>query len=387
VSGKITSNHLLIELISPAVTNNVLDWSKLERETDTTCRPVALDIRTVCESILVLLPNQDEEVDADVMVVVKPEVPHSLFLDETYIHRILMNLLSNSLKFTRSGYVSLLIEMNEGKLMATVKDTGCGIPQSFLPLLFEPFKQAQSRIGSQRGTGLGLSIIKQLLSKMDGSITVKSQHTESDDVELDETGSTFTISIPAGQSSISDPLPPLPHATIESVAIFHADKSRFLEGLIEAWKAFGFKVILVETVKDLLNLKFKYIWADALLLDHDPALLRQLIDQDEHTVLIPYRSQLELDRLPGVLTKSNFITLQKPLMWHTFEDRISLASQLSTKSALRTVRFAATVDILNGPSKLPPSETEDLAPETPPRAATILMVEDNPVSLCAPSLG
>lgn len=69
------------------ITNNVLDWSKLESNKDALCRPVALDMRSVCESIIVLLPNKDDEAEVEVMVVIEPNVPKSLFLDETYIHR------------------------------------------------------------------------------------------------------------------------------------------------------------------------------------------------------------------------------------------------------------------------------------------------------------
>ena len=164
----------------------------MEKDAEAVCRPVALDMRTVCESVLMLLPNKDDEADVNLMVVVSPNVPHSLFLDETYIQRVLMNLLSNALKFTRSGYVMLSIEMEKGQLVATVKDTGTGIPPSFLPQLFEPFKQATTR-GSQRGTGLGMSIVKQLLQKMRGTIKVESRHPDSMSVEPGQTGSTFTV--------------------------------------------------------------------------------------------------------------------------------------------------------------------------------------------------
>jgi NO-binding membrane sensor protein with MHYT domain len=80
-----------------SVTNNVLDWSKFERDSESSYRPTALDLRAVCESIIVLLPNLDDESRVQLFVVVAPNVPKSLFLDEMYIHRILMNLLSNAL--------------------------------------------------------------------------------------------------------------------------------------------------------------------------------------------------------------------------------------------------------------------------------------------------
>ena len=118
------------------ITNNVLDWSKLDRDAEAACRPISLDMKIVCESILLLLTHRDDADEVDLMVILSPDVPHSLSLDETYIHRILMNLISNSLKFTRSGYVLLLVEINDGKLVATVKDTGLGIP-SFLPQIFD----------------------------------------------------------------------------------------------------------------------------------------------------------------------------------------------------------------------------------------------------------
>jgi signal transduction histidine kinase len=219
-------------LIFQIVTNNVLDWSKLERDAETSSRPVALDIRTVCESILVLLPNKDDEAEVELIVVVKPDVPRSMFLDETYIHRILMNLLSNALKFTRSGYILLLVEFENENLVATVKDTGSGVPPSFLPQLFEPFKQAQTR-GSQRGTGLGLSIVKQLLHKMGGNITVESRHPEAGEIEPAPSGSTFTISIPVQTSATNDDA--IFPALLPKIAIFHAGNERSVEGLQTAW--------------------------------------------------------------------------------------------------------------------------------------------------------
>ena len=350
----------------------MLDWSKLEKDAEAACHPVALDIRTVCESILVLLPNKDEENEAEVMVVVAPNVPRTLFLDEIYIHRILMNLLSNALKFTRSGYILLLVEVNDDELVATVKDTGCGVPPSFLPELFEPFKQAQTR-GSQRGTGLGLSIIKQLLHKMQGTIEVDSRHPETKGVEDGQTGSTFTIKIPMQLSStprqeLSDTdVPP-------NVAIFRGGNKRYTEGISAAWDRYRFNVIVVTGCSELSDSGCKYVWAEPSFLLQNPTDLDKLLKQDRWTVLVPYDTQETLRQIPGLQSAPHFIPLPKPLVWHSFQERIDLARQSSQKISLgRTVRFASKVDIVSSDQHSQPEG------ESTSKDLLVLLVEDNPV--------
>ncbi|MCJ1384172.1 hypothetical protein MMC17_007288 [Xylographa soralifera] len=355
------------------ITNNVLDWSKLEKDAEAACRPIALDIRTVCESILVLLPNKDDENEAEVMVVVAQNVPRTLFLDEIYMHRILMNLLSNALKFTRSGYILLVIEVNNGELIATVKDTGCGVPPSFLPQLFEPFKQAQTR-GSQRGTGLGLSIIKQLLHKMQGTIDVESRHPETTGVEDGQTGSSFTIKIPL-QLSGTPPQKLSEADELPNVAIFRGKNERYIEGISTAWEKYGFNVIMVTTYSDLSEFRFKYVWAESSFLLQNPTDLNRLLKQDRWTVLVPYDTQETLRQIPGLQSASHFVPLQKPLVWHSFQQRIDLARQSSPKISLgRTVRFASKVNIVSNDQH---NQSEE---ESTSKDLVILLVEDNPIN-------
>ncbi len=348
-----------------------MDWSKLERDSDTVCRPVALDIRTVCEAILVLLPNKDDEAEVEIMVVVSPEVPKSIFLDETYIHRILMNLLSNALKFTRSGYILLLVEVEDGRLVATVKDTGPGVPPSFLPELFEPFKQAQTR-GSQRGTGLGLSIVKQLLHKMNGTVSVESKHPEAEQIQPDQTGSTFTISIPVQHITSTNSLN---INNLPKIAILNNGKQRSIEGLQMAWEKFGFEVV---TAKDFASLPanndWEYIWADLTFLKENPACLQALLKQEKWLVLVSYDTMHTLHQIPELAAAPQFIPLPRPLIWHSFSQRIAAARQDPVKSEVssRTVRFATKVDFVNGSGK---SETQKATEKN----ILILLVEDNPV--------
>ena len=333
------------------------------------CRPVALDIKTVCEAILVLLPNKDDEAEVEIMVVVSPDVPNSIYLDETYIHRILMNLLSNALKFTRTGYILLLVGFEDGRLVATVKDTGPGIPPSFLPQLFEPFKQAQTR-GSQRGTGLGLSIVKQLLHNMNGSISVESKHPEMEGVEPGQTGSTFTISIPV-QSGPSMATSPVIYKILPKIAILHGGNARAVEGLQISWEKFGFEVVIAHNATDLADVDWKYIWADIPFLKANLACLRALLNQERWTVLVPYDTLHPIHQIPELDSAPQFIPLPRPLIWHSFSQRIAMAKQGPVKSEnSRTVRFATTVDFVDGKG-----ETESQEPAAKNRV--IMLVEDN----------
>jgi hypothetical protein len=341
----------------------------LERDSEAICRPVALDIRTVCESILVLLPNKDDELEVEIMVVVKPDVPKSLFLDETYIHRILMNLLSNALKFTRSGYILLLIETENGKLVATVKDTGPGVPPSFLPQLFEPFKQVQTR-GLQRGTGLGLSIVKQLLHNMKGSITVESKHPEDEQVDLGQSGSTFTVSIPVTSGSSTNGF----HVeSFPKIAILHGGNERSIEGIQIAWEKFGFEVVIAKNFKQLSGIDWTYVWADLPFLKSKPSSLRALLKQRKWLVLVPYDTPNTPHRISELESAPHFILLPRPLVWHSFLHRIATSSQDPGDSEIsRTVRFASGVDFVNrsAEEQLEISAVNDYS---------ILLVEDNPV--------
>ncbi|KAL8716225.1 MAG: hypothetical protein Q9220_000130 [cf. Caloplaca sp. 1 TL-2023] len=355
------------------ITNNVLDWSKLERDSEAVCRPIYLDMRTVCESILMLLPNRENEAEVELMVVVSPDVPHSLFLDETYIQRILMNLLSNALKFTNTGYILLLVEIQGGNLIATVKDTGYGIPSSFLPDLFEPFTQAQTR-GTQRGTGLGLSIIKQLLHKMQGSIDVDSKHIGTPGVQEDECGSTFTITIPVALPE-SSRQGSLPAAYPPEVAIFQDGDSPQSEGLFAAWKTFGFDATITYDVSELLDRQWKYVWVDLWFLQRHPALLDQLLERDGLVVLVPYDDQEALQRSPKVISATHFVPIPKPLLWHSFEQRIATARNPPIKPNIaKGVRFAPSIDVVEHEGK---QINQD---QLYVKKGVVLLVEDNPIN-------
>ena len=119
------------------------------------------------------------------------EAPLFIKSDQVRLEQILKNLISNALKFTKEGSVTLEIVKPEGeknRVQFIVKDTGIGIPLSKQPLIFEAFQQADgSTKRKYGGTGLGLSISRELAKLLGGEITLRSEI---------NSGSTFTLSIP-----------------------------------------------------------------------------------------------------------------------------------------------------------------------------------------------
>ncbi|KAH8819876.1 PAS/PAC sensor hybrid histidine kinase [Xylogone sp. PMI_703] len=382
------------------ITNNVLDWSRLERDAEAVSRPVALDIRVVCESLITMLPNEDEDVSVELMVVVAPNVPHSLLLDETYIHRVIMNLLSNALKFTYTGYVLLLVEMKDDRLVVTVKDTGVGVPTSFLPQLFEPFKQAQTR-GQSRGTGLGLSIVKQLLHKMDGTIDVETVHAESNEARPEDCGSTFTITIPVKKApnARQQPEPQLLNVCLDTdptpeIAIFQGSNRQVSEALELAWQKYNFKPFVVQSYFEMESREhdnLKYIWADLETLRADPGLMKSILSQDKYPVLVPYDIHKELHGFPDSITGRHIIPIRRPLIFHSIHSAMEKAAQAGL---YQRVRFADTNETGGSVSSADSKDTSEepkveqvemsvsdiSTPQNPGRGPVVLLVEDNPIN-------
>jgi signal transduction histidine kinase len=107
---------------------------------------------------------------------VAPDLP-VLDTDRTKLRQVLLNLVSNAIKFTHEGYVSLAVRHVGERVRMTVEDTGVGIRPEDLEAIFEDFRQVdQSHTREYGGTGLGLSITRKLLNLLGGSIAVESTY-------------------------------------------------------------------------------------------------------------------------------------------------------------------------------------------------------------------
>ncbi|MEZ5703097.1 MAG: PAS domain S-box protein [Burkholderiaceae bacterium] len=171
---KVASKSLL------SLINNFLDLSKIEAmELKIEKAPFALSrlLSDVCD----LGSVQSDAKGVAFRLETDEQLPAMLEGDSTRLHQILLNLVTNAIKFTEQGEVSLTVSLVEAapaemRLRFAVKDSGIGMTDEQLARLFMPFAQADTsttrRFG---GTGLGLSIVKQLVQLMDGSVGVVSE--------------------------------------------------------------------------------------------------------------------------------------------------------------------------------------------------------------------
>jgi len=161
------------------VVSDILDFSelqsgKIEPEEE------AYNITSTINDIINSSMARKEEKKIELMVDCDATIPSVLLGDEKKLRRVIMNLISNAIKFTEEGYVCLKVGYRKESyginLVISVKDTGIGMNEESLENLFVGFSQVDtSRKRQEGGLGLGLAISKALVEKMNGAITVKSK--------------------------------------------------------------------------------------------------------------------------------------------------------------------------------------------------------------------
>lgn len=184
-SLKFSGDHLL------SLVNNILQANKLEDNT-ITIGASTFNLKTNIDNILKSFDLLIKERENELHIAYDKEIPELLVGDSLKISQILINLISNSIKFTKGGVIQLSVEKIEENvddvlLHFCVQDTGIGIPKEKQEKVFEMFSQNYDTINEEyQGSGLGLSIVKKLLEVYNSEI-----HLES---EVDK-GTTFTFDI------------------------------------------------------------------------------------------------------------------------------------------------------------------------------------------------
>jgi len=156
------------------VINDVLDFSKIEAGR-LTIEHEPFDLVGLIEAVADLLAPRAEEKGLAFHLDLAADLPRRVAGDPHRVRQLLLNLAANAVKFTERGHVLVQARMDGGQLRVLVEDTGIGLSEDQIALLFQPFAQADSSTARRfGGTGLGLSICKRLADLMDGDIGVDS---------------------------------------------------------------------------------------------------------------------------------------------------------------------------------------------------------------------
>lgn len=161
------------------ILNDVLDFSKIEAD-KLSLEAIDFNLRQTVESVVELLAERARDKGIQLVWSVAPEVPASLRGDPHRLRQVLLNLVSNAIKFTEEGEVAVEVSGlgtsgEESELRCVVRDSGIGLSEESRAKLFQPFVQGDSSTTRKfGGTGLGLAICRKLVELMGGSIGVNS---------------------------------------------------------------------------------------------------------------------------------------------------------------------------------------------------------------------
>lgn len=162
--------------------NDILDFSKIESG-KMEIIPVEYEFSSIIHDVVTMIMIKAKDKDLDMKVNVNPNIPYKMYGDEIRIRQILVNLLTNAVKYTQEGGITLSVTGNIDDdfvyLRFEVEDTGIGIKEEDLSKLFERFERIEEeRNRNIEGTGLGMSITMQLLKLMDSELKVESVYGE-----------------------------------------------------------------------------------------------------------------------------------------------------------------------------------------------------------------
>ena len=239
--------------------NDVLDISKLEAG-EVKLNYENLNLYQFMEEIYNGFRLQFKQKNLEFSYDCDKSIAH-IYTDEDRLKQILKNLLSNALKFTQKGRVSIDVRQQGEFIEFEVKDTGIGIPNEKVETIFDRFKQVDgTTTRTYGGTGLGLSICKQLSELLGGSIVVKS---------FIELGSSFIVRIKSNKNEVNKNLIIEEKSNLytkkEKIVVFNNDPINFINLIVNLKKDFDVDNIsnFVEFFVKVKSTDYKYIILDS----------------------------------------------------------------------------------------------------------------------------
>ena len=356
-----TSGENLLNII-----NEILDFSKIESG-NMVLEESAFDLRRCIEDVLDLMAPKIFEKSLELVYYIDPQINDFVFGDGFRLRQVLVNLLGNAVKFTKSGEILVQVTLTQQVdktviLEFSVKDTGIGIPADKIDTLFTPFTQVDaSTTRKYGGSGLGLAISANLALLMDGKLWVESTFGKGSDFRF--TMRTHFEPRAANTLDISEKLQQLQHKRVLVVDDNFTNR-RILQLQFDYWKIEAVTVSSGEEALAVLNTGNNF---DVAILD------MQMPDMDGEMLAREIRKRFTKAQLPLIMLTSI-----------GYSYRNSEVQQLFSFYVNKPVKHSHLADILysvfskekNNPSKQVEVES-DLKATSTKYPFEILVAEDN----------
>jgi two-component system, sensor histidine kinase and response regulator len=354
------------------VINNVLDLSKIEAG-EMLLEDEPFNLLELVQDLSQMMAPQASAKGIELTVKTAIDLPRMVKGDASRLRQMLTNLVSNSIKFTEVGQVSLdlsgTITGADGvRLRCEVKDSGIGIQPEALERLFTPFNQADAsttrRFG---GTGLGLSITRRFVELMGGEIGVSS---------TPAVGSTFWIELPLRRVHGSDDAST--GSRPRSLQIFIADTAGDVPGALGAMvRALGWSSQVAANCEPLLNLigdNPPDTWPDALIIDE------RVLDSGTRQMMLDLMRRCSPNECPPIIVMTEFF---KPLVSceHFVRPSDLVLVRPTTSSALFNAVNSAVWQRRDGPERVMQSTIFDEQRAQWLVGVRVLAVDDSEINL------
>jgi signal transduction histidine kinase/CheY-like chemotaxis protein len=353
------------------IINDILDFSKAEAG-ELILETIDFDLHQLVNNTLRMVSQKAVDKGLQTFCEIDDQITFYVEGDPTRLRQILINLLGNSIKFTKDGSVGVRIALVEDRglekvIKFSIEDTGIGIPEDQKEIIFKSFSQANAATTREfGGTGLGLAICETYVEKMGGSIWVESEVGK---------GSAFIFKIPfkKKKSIVHEKIEPLPQKALSDKTVLIIDDDKKSRQLTHAiCTDIGMKVVDTVSLEkwrtNNAKLSFKKLNIDIILLglkhidEHLSSVTKGIKDDKtwKHVKIIVICSEPQKGDVPNIQDKNIDAYVSKPIKKDTLVNIIA--------TALGDARTNRSII------------TRHLADELSCKGIRVLFAEDNPVN-------